>query len=242
MRKLLALAAAGILGLATAATTFGASGGDPFTRSWSRVDVDGSRETLQFLGGGTSKTWAYVDERATFCAGGAFEAGGTATVDGDVATLDGTAGCVGGETNPAGGTFVYDPGSETIDDGSGLLWTRGNGAREAFAGVWLATDLDGSSMQLTFRGDGLARDVSFQDDLASVCDPDAVWKADGVGTIGSTPGWGSYITVSLEGGCLDGGPIAYDHLYRYDVETDTLRGPLDLDGNETPDSVDWLRG
>lgn len=241
MRRLVSMGAAIALVAAVAGTTI-AAGGDPFTRSWSRVDVDGSRETLRFAGSGVDKTYAYRDERATFCGGDVFESNGTANVDGNVATFEGLAGCVGDAPSPAGGTFTYDPGAGTIADGTGLLFHRGNGAREAFLGVWKATDLDGSAMMLTIRGDGLVRDVSYQDDLATVCDPDAVWKAEGSGTIGSTPGWGRYITVSLEGGCLDGGPIAYDEVYRYDVETDTLRGPLGLDGSETLVAVDWHRG
>jgi hypothetical protein len=235
-----------ILAAAVAAIVISASAsaatGDPFTRTWSRVDVDGSVETLGFAGSGDSKTFAYRDERATSCGGGAFASSGSVDVTGNTATFDGSGGCVGGATGPVGGTFVYDPGTGTIDDGSGPLWHRGNGAREAFSGVWRATDLDGSAMKLTFKGSGLERHVTYVDELATSCDPDAVFMSSGDGTIGSTPGQGRYIRIGFHGGCIGQAMFDYDEAYRYDVGTDTLRGPLDLDGNELPYTVDWHRG
>lgn len=226
----------------TATSLVSAAGGDPFTKSWSRVDVDGSRETLSFSGSGDEKTFAYRDDRATSCGGDPFEASGSVAVNGNTATFDGSGGCVGGPSALFGGQWVFDSASGTIDDGSGHLWHRGNGAREAFSGVWKATDIDGSAMKLTFKGSGLSRAVTYTDDLATSCDPDAVWKAAGTGTIGSTPGQGRYIRVAMEGGCIGQGQIDYDEAYRYDVETDTLRGPLNLDGSEHSGTVDWHRG
>ena len=243
MRRLLTpLVAATLMALAWSSPAT-ATGGDPFTKSWSRVDVDGSRETLRFSGSGEPKTYAYLDERATICGGGPFEGSGTIVVADNTAFLDGVAGCVGEEAGPGGGTLVYDPDTGTIDDGSGLLYHRGNGAREAFLGVWKATDLDGSAMKLTFSSaDQLTRGVSYLDDLASSCDPDAVWMADGTGLIGSTAGQGRFITVELRGGCVGQGELDYAEQYRYDVETDSLHGPLDLEGGELPYTVDWHRG
>ena len=118
--------------LATTLTPVQAGAGDPFTRSWSRTDIDGSRETLRFAGKGASKSFAYRDERATSCGGDPFEATGPAGVTGDVAILGGSGGCVGGATGPFGSTLTYSPTTRAIDDGSGPLWHRGNGAREAF--------------------------------------------------------------------------------------------------------------
>jgi hypothetical protein len=242
MRRLWTPILAALLAAMAASSVAVAAGGDPFTRTWSRVDFDGSRETLGFEGSGGAKTFAYRDDRATVCGGGAFEAGGTVVVDGDVATLDGVGGCVGDPSGPYGATLTYDPATQTLDDGFGLLWTRGSGAREAFSGSWRATDLDGSAMKLSFKGSGLERNVTYTDSIATSCDPDAVWMASGTGTIGSTPGQGRYITLALHGGCLGQGSVDYVEVYRYDVETDTLRGPLDGDGNELFFSVDWHRG
>lgn len=240
MKKLWAPIVAALLAVMVV-TPVASGASDPFTRTWSRIDVDGSRETLTFDGSADLKTFAYRDERATSCAGDPFESGGSVDVDGDTATFDGTGGCVGGPSAPVSGTFAYDANAATIDDASGVLWHRGNGAREAFLGVWKATDVDGSDMKLTFRGDGLVRDVTFVDELATSCDPDAVWMAQGTGTIGSTVGQGRYITTLLHGGCIGAEQGDFGGEFRYDVETDTLRGPLDL-GNELPDTVDWHRG
>ena len=242
MRKLWTPLVAAVFAVVAATSVASAAGGDPFTKTWSRIDVDGSRETLSFDGSGTSKTFAYRDNRATSCGGDPFEAGGSVAVVANVATFDGTGACLGGASVPVSGEWLYDDASGTIDDGSGRLWHRGNGAHEAFSGVWKATDIDGSAMKLTFKGSGLSRAVTYTDDLATSCDPDAVWKAAGTGTIGSTPGQGRYIRVAMEGGCIGQGQIDYDEAYRYDVETDTLRGPLNLDGSEHSGTVDWHRG
>ena len=48
--------------------------------------------------------------------------------------------------------------------------------------------------------------------------------------------------MSLNGGCIGQGTFDYQEQYRYDVATDTLRGPLDLDGYELSYTVDWFRG
>jgi hypothetical protein len=233
--------------VALGATSVASAGGEPFTKSWSAIDVDGSVMTLSFDGSGSTRTVTLVDARATGCGGDPWAGDGIGTVEGNNIHVAGMAGCVGAERDAWNATLTYEPGLDGITDGSDsdVVWHRGNGAREAFLGVWKATDVDGSAMKLTFRAiDTLTREVSYLDDLASSCDPDAVFMAAGTGLIGSVPPWGRYITVSLQGSCVGGDPIAVaDGMFRYDVETDTLRGPLNLDGSElVRGTVDWHRG
>jgi hypothetical protein len=98
-------------------------------------------------------------------------------------------------------------------------------------------------MRLTFRGAGLTRVVAYRDNVASSCHPVAPFVATGTGLIGSVFGEGKFITVSLIGRCVRGATVALaDAKYMYDFTTDTLRGPLDLAGNNRPDTVDWHRG
>lgn len=239
MRRFLIPLAAALL-LAAAVTPIVAAA-DPFTKAWSATDVDGSLLTLEFSGSGDTRDFAYVDWRATSCDGGIARIDGVGTISGNEIALDGTVACDGGPSFAFSGSLSYDPGSGTLSDGT-ITWHRGNGAREAFLGVWKATDTDGSAMKLTFRGWDLTRDVTYVDDVATSCDPDAVFMAAGDGTIGSVPGQGRFITVSFHGGCRGQGAFDYDEKYRYDLASDTLRGPLALDDSELPYTVDWHRG
>jgi hypothetical protein len=241
MRTFLAAMSAAIL-VALGATSIASAGGDPFTKSWSATDVDGSLLTLTFDGSGTTRTVTAIDSRATFCAGGAYEIIGAGTIVGNEIDVVGDGGCVGDSLGPVEAIWTYVPASDTLTDGS-VDYHRGSRAREAFLGVWKTTDVDGSTERLTFRGSGLIREASFLDDLATSCDPVGPFAAEGMGTIGSEPGWGRYITVSLEGGCVGGAAVEIpDLMYRYDFDTDTLRGPLDLGGNEIFGTLDWHRG
>jgi hypothetical protein len=242
MRRLLSFALVGALLGVVAAPVAATAAGSPFTRSWSAVDVDGSVMTLTFVGTGETRTVAYVDLRATTCGGDVYEFTGEGTIVGNVIHVDGSGGCVGDPAGPFEGTWTYQPDSDTLWDGW-VSYHRGNRARDAFLGVWKATDVDGSMMKLTFRGSGLERWVTYRDNLASACDPHAPFRAHGTGVIGSVVGQGMYITVSLDGRCVRGASIDVpDAKYRYDYLTDTLRGPLDLDGNEIFGAVEWHRG
>jgi hypothetical protein len=243
MRKLLSVALVGALLVTAAAPVAATDAGGPFTRSWSAVDVDGSVMTLTFVGTGETRTVTYHDLRATTCGGGAYTFAGVGTIVGTEIHVVGGGGCVGGSIVPGEWTWTYQADSRTLTDGT-VAYHRGNWAREAFLGVWKATDVDGSAMKLTFRGsDILTREVSYLDHLATSCDPDAVFTATGTGTIGSKTPWGKYITVSLDGRCVGGASIdVADAMYRYDYLTDTLRGPLDLSGGEVFGIVDWHRG
>lgn len=245
MRRILAtLSAAALLALCSVSTA--SASGDPFTRSWSTIDFDGSVMTLSFGGSGDTRTVTAVDARATLCHGDAFSAVGTGTVLDDTIGIDFTGQCVSGGPGPItyGLVLTYQPTTGTLLDDGGLIWHRGTSARDAFSGVWKATDVDGSNLKLTLRGTGLARDVAYLDDYAAVCSPSFVYAASGAGLIGDPAPSGRYITVPLSGGCVGG--VALDDwtaLYRYDVASDTLRGPLDLGGNDLPTgTVDWHRG
>ena len=244
MRRLLSVALVGALLVIAATPLVSAAGGDPFTRSWSAIDVDGSVMTLSFVGNGPTRTVTFIDSRATTCGGDVYEASGMGTITDDVIVVVFTGGCVGDTpgASPDPATIVFQAGSNTLSFGD-LIWHRGSRAREAFLGAWKATDVDGSAMKLRFRGSGLVRAVIYRDNRASSCDPDAAFWARGSGVVGSVPPWGKYITVSLEGACVGGASIDIaDAMYRYDYLTDTLRGPLDPGGGEVFGTVDWHRG
>ena len=243
MRRFLAALSSGVL-IALAATSIASAGGDPFTRSWSAIDVDGSVMTLTFTGTGDTRTVSFVDSRAAGCGGDPYSLDGTGVIEGNdlIATLSGGCARDSQTTLPAAAVISYDPASDTLSFVE-VTWHRGNWARDAFLGVWHATDVDGSSLKLTFRGSGLTRSVSFMDDLATSCNPDAVLRAVGTGVIGLVLGEGRYITVSLEGGCVGGASVEFpDLMYGYQVATDTLRGPLGLGGGELYGTFTWHRG
>jgi len=243
MRRFLAALSSGVL-IALAATSIASAGGDPFTRSWSAIDFDGSVMTLTFTGTGDTRTVSFVDTRAAGCHGDQYRLDGTGAITGNDFVAQMTGGCAGDDPTTSGdpAIFAYDPASDTLSFGE-VTWHRGNWARDAFLGVWHATDVDGSTLKLTFRGSGLTRLVSFMDDLATSCIPDAVLRAVGTGVIEPVLGVGRYITVSLEGGCVDGASVEFpDLMYKYQVETDTLLGPLGLGGGELYGTLTWHRG
>jgi hypothetical protein len=177
------------------------AGADPFKGSWSAIDVDGSRMTLSFAGSGPTRSVTWDEERATCLGGAGFSVTSSGTISG--ATISGTF----GEICDAEATFAisHDAATNTLSFAD-VVWQRGDGGPDAFSGVWVATDLDGSAMQLTLEGSGLSRDVSYHDHGASVCGPvvdgeGLDYSAVGTGTIGSSPGIGRFLFVSLVGGC-----------------------------------------
>lgn len=217
---------------------------DPFTGLWWTIDVDGSLMSVSFAGTGATRELAFVDQRATYCAGGAFEQTGLGTVEGDAIHVDGTAGCVGGSAGlPFQTTWRYDSSTDTLGDGTNT-WSR-RGLTEAFIGIWTATDVDGSALTLSFGGSGLTRNVAFLDDSAAGVCAGVSFGARGAGTIGSVPGDGRFITVSMIGRC-DGGAndITYVEKYEYARATDTLIGPLAplaVGGTPQASTVTWHR-
>ena len=191
------------------------------------LDVDGSRVTVSFAGSGSTRTVTYVDERVTCLGGDSVTLSAVGTISGD--TISGSFGeLCGAEFNLF---MTADTSAQTVSDGT-ITFRRGDQGPDAFSGVWIATDLDGSSLKLTLDGSGLDRDVSSFDDGASVCGPvidgeGINWAGEGVGIIGSTPGFGRFIDVDLSGGCAGSQhePIG-TQTFEYDFVNNQLIGPL----------------
>ena len=115
--------AAGLL--ATAPTAFG---DDAFGGTWTSIDTDGSHQVLDVSSRATTRRPAsLVDFGATVCGGSPARLSGSATVDGDALYLTGALTCrPGGNPFPGRLTviFVYDVNSDTLVDGSGVIWER----------------------------------------------------------------------------------------------------------------------
>jgi hypothetical protein len=176
-------------------------GADPFKGSWSAIDIDGSRMTLSFAGSGPTRSVTWFEERATCLDGAAYTVTAIGTISDS--TISGTFGEICGAE--ASFAITHDPSSNTLSFVD-VVWMRGDAGPDAFNGVWVATDLDGSAMQLTLDGDGLSRDVAFHDHGATACGPvvdgeGVDYSAVGTGTIGSSPGLGRFLFASLVGGC-----------------------------------------
>lgn len=221
MRKVLVAVSAALLLAAAGASGALAAGSDPFKGSYSTLDIDGSLMYLSFSGSGATRVVTFTDARATCLGGATMTQSGVGTIVGD--TISGTfsdGGCGGG-----GFELQADAANKTLTDepDETLTWHRGDQGPDAFSGVWLSTDNDGSAQRLSLEGSGLNRDVSFFDDGASVCGPvvdgeGINWSGSGTGTIGSVPGQGRFIFVDLVGGCAGGGrqpvpTITFEYLY-----------------------------
>lgn len=226
MRKFLfSLVATTLLLIGATPAALAASG--PFKGSYSGLDVDGSRLTVSFAGTGSTRTVTYIDDRVTCLGGDSMTLSAVGTISGD--SIAGSFGeLCGGEF-----TFLFtaDTSTQTVFDGT-ITYRRGDQGPDAFSGVWIATDLDGSFMKLTLDGSGLVRDVSFLDDGASVCglviDGEGInWSGEGFGVIGSAPGYGRFIDVDLSGGCAGSQhePIG-TQTFEYDYANNQLIGPL----------------
>lgn len=221
---------------------------DPFSGRWSTLDIDGSQMTIVFDGGGASRSVAWSDFRATYCAGDRQVAEGSGTLDGASIHVTMTGACAG---KPGGApieiTYTFDAASGTLQSGNdNLTWARGSIPLDAFTGPWAATDIDSTALRLTFSGtDGLERDVAYHDKHAQFCTAEPGYSAVGTGTIGSVPGFGRYIRVTLDGSCDDRtSPRHWEHTYEFDVTTGTLIGPLiplDLGGTRGIETVVWSR-
>lgn len=214
-----------------------AAGADPFKGSWSAIDGDGSRMTVSFSGSGTTRSVTLFDDRVTCLGGDPMTASALGTIAGN--TISGSfvlADECGGEVPFL---WTHDAGTGTLSDGL-ITWYRGDRGPDAFSGVWIATDLDGSFMKMTFEGSGLTRGVSFFDDGAIVCGPvvdgeGINWTGEGVGVIGSTVGFGRFIEVELTGGCAGSAPEPVaTQTFEYDFANNQLHGPLGFD-------VTWSR-
>lgn len=225
MRKFVVSVVVATLMLIAAAPAALAAGG-PFRGTYSALDADGSRLTVSFSGSGSTRTVTLGDDRVTCLGGDPITLTGVGTISGD--TISGSFGeLCGGEYFFV---FTADSVGQTISDGL-VTYRRGDQGPDAFSGVWIATDLDGSALKLTLDGSGLLRNVSFFDDGASVCGPvvdgeGINWSGEGTGVIGSTGGFGRFIDVTLSGGCAGNPqePIGTDS-YEYDFVNNQLIGP-----------------
>jgi hypothetical protein len=222
---------------------------------WTTIDVDGSPMTLSIANSGDAWSVSHADLRATACAGSIMRAQGPASWDGSQLDVEGSAGCDGSPADqPFAPTYIYDPAADTITElavPSNLgpidyVWSRGPTVADAFDGTWVATDIDGTELMLTFSDpNGLGRQVLYHDEHAQFCAVDPGYTASGRGTIGSVSGDGRFIRVTLEGSCDDGSsPRVWDHKYEFDWPTRTLIGPqvpLDIGGTRGLDTVTWSR-
>jgi hypothetical protein len=226
MRKFTVSLVVAMLTLVSATPATLATSG-PFKGTYSALDVDGSRLNVSFTGTASTRTVTLIDDRVTCLGGDAVTLSGVGTISGD--TISGSFGeLCGGEYLFA---FTADSAAQTISDGA-ISYRRGDQGPDAFSGVWIAIDFDGSSLKLTLDGTGLDRNVSSFDDGASVCGPvvdgeGVNWSGEGVGVIGSTPGNGRFIDIDLSGGCAGSPhePIGTS-TFEYDYVSNQLIGPL----------------
>lgn len=128
-RRLVFAAGALALSLAVPAVSLAAPGSTPFAGRWTSEDFDGSHQTL-VVSAGTQPSVVYQDFYASGCdtfAGPAthWVAAGNATIDGDVLIASfHKSGC---GTFLQGGyedLYFYDPGTDTLTDFVGIVWTR----------------------------------------------------------------------------------------------------------------------
>jgi hypothetical protein len=132
MRRILLV---GIFSVVLAAVVLGVGASasprdDVFRGSWTSIDIDGSHQTLDIQGSGQSGHHAMVlfDDSATVaCDGSPARVQGSGLVDGDSLLMTGTLTCMPGG-NPLRGRislgFVYNPGTDTLSDDTGVTWHR----------------------------------------------------------------------------------------------------------------------
>lgn len=226
---------------------------DPFNGSWSTLDPDGSQMTLVFEGAGQTRLTRIADLRSTTCGGDAYFWQGTGTIDGGSIEVVGAGGCAGKpQDEPFAETYDYDAASGTIRGDTEfqgpitLVWSRGPLPLEAFRGRWVATDIDGTSLELVLEvADGLEREVVYHDTHAQFCTGLPGYTARGTGTVGAVLGDGRFLRVTLTGACDDGSsPREWEHKYEFEWATGTLIGPLaplEIGGTRGIETVVWTR-
>jgi len=101
---------------------------DTFQGRWTSIDTDGSHQTLNVRGQGW-KTLAvqYHDDRATVCGGVPARVSGSGSVDGNIMFVRGALTCQpGGKPFPGSVVlgFTYVAANDTLEDASGVVWTR----------------------------------------------------------------------------------------------------------------------
>jgi hypothetical protein len=120
-----------IVGLAILAAALAPAGAaaesSPFSGTWTSVDTDGSNQTMTISGSTRGALGVrYYDDRATVCGGDPARFAGPGRVDGDVLVADVLLVCI-----PGGNIFghitvetAYDAATDTLNDPSGVIWTR----------------------------------------------------------------------------------------------------------------------
>ena len=74
------------------------AGADPFSGTWTSIDLDGSNQKVTFTSSGYAWQVDYYDDRATACAGSPARASGSATASGNTLAGSFTAVCESGAT------------------------------------------------------------------------------------------------------------------------------------------------
>jgi hypothetical protein len=103
-----------------------------FTGTWTSTDLDGSNQTLWISGSGAAGRHAvslFDDAASQACAGAPARAQGSGLAEDGVLMWSGTITCPGTGKGPIQGrvglmTLMYDEGSDTLVDDSGVVWDR----------------------------------------------------------------------------------------------------------------------
>lgn len=128
-RRLILATAALVVAFAIPGSAVAAPSASPFTGTWVSTDYDGSSQLL-IVSGGPRPSVVYQDFYASGCdtfAGPAthWVAAGTGSVEDDLLLTEfHKSGC---GTFLQGGYedfYVYDSGSDTLEDSVGIIWTR----------------------------------------------------------------------------------------------------------------------
>jgi hypothetical protein len=132
MRRLaLSIVALSMLAAAVGPTAAASQAADAFVGTWTSIDTDGSNQILFIMGSGARGHHAVmlVDDAATVACGGArAQVQGSGRVEGNVLSWSFTVTCPGTGRPPfpgrSSGTLTYRAGTDTLRDGSGVIWHR----------------------------------------------------------------------------------------------------------------------
>jgi hypothetical protein len=117
-----------VMGLLLATAGHATAGGDPFIGGWRSVDTDGSQQSLQVEPLGAGYNAAYYRDSFTsgVCQGAPAKIWSRMRVNGNV--MKGSSADLRCPNNIhfhlGAGRYIYDPGTDTLVDGAGIVWTR----------------------------------------------------------------------------------------------------------------------
>ncbi len=111
------------------AVTAASAPDDAFRGTWTSIDTDGSNQFLNIRGRGEGihAMSLYDDSATNACDGSPAHLQGTGLVHGDSLLMRGTLTCIPGGNRLTGRIslrFVYDSGSDTLTDATGVIWHR----------------------------------------------------------------------------------------------------------------------